>query len=85
MSEFAVRVLIETALIPEGETRSYSELAKRIGKPYAYRAVGNALNRNPFPRKIPCHRVIRSDGTIGGYVFGTKRKRTLLANERGKL
>lgn len=85
VSKFDIQVLCEVLKIPKGETRSYSEIARAIGRPNASRAVGNALNRNPMPVIIPCHRVIRSDGSLGGYAFGTSRKRALLAIERGKL
>ena len=53
--------------IPKGSVKTYAEVAKGIGKPSAVRAVANAVGRNPYPSKIPCHRVIRSDGKLGGY------------------
>ena len=53
--------------IPKGSIKTYAEVAKGIGKPLAVRAVANAVGRNPYPSKIPCHRVIRSDGKLGGY------------------
>ena len=66
-----------------GETRSYKWVAERIGKPTAVRAVGQALRKNPYPLLIPCHRVIKSDGTTGGYAGKFDgRKETLLAKER---
>ncbi|MBI4367908.1 MAG: methylated-DNA--[protein]-cysteine S-methyltransferase [Candidatus Omnitrophica bacterium] len=65
-----------------GQTISYSELAKRCGKPRAQRAVGNALNRNPIPILIPCHRVLRKDQSLGGYRGGLRWKRTLLELEK---
>jgi len=67
--------------IPKGQTRSYAWLARAIRKPKAVRAVANACGANPYPVVIPCHRVIRSDGTIGGFTGGVKRKRKLLARE----
>ncbi len=69
--------------IPRGSTKSYSEVAKGIGKPLAIRAVANAIGKNPYPIKIPCHRVIRADGSLGGYSAkgGVKRKKKLLKNE----
>ena len=69
--------------IPKGETRSYKEIAIAIGNPKAFRAVANACGKNPNPIIVPCHRVIASDGTIGGYtgVGGRATKRRLLANE----
>ena len=54
--------------IPKGKTKSYLEVAKAIGKPKAVRAVANAVGKNPYPIKIPCHRVVRSDGKLGGYL-----------------
>ena len=71
--------------IPVGETRSYQWVAKKIGKPKAVRAVGQAVGANPIPIIIPCHRVIRSDGTIGGFSSGLKWKRFLLTTENPKL
>jgi O-6-methylguanine DNA methyltransferase len=67
--------------IPKGETRSYAWVARAIDRPKAARAVGNALNKNPYPGPIPCHRVIRSDGSIGGYAKGVRAKRKLLKGE----
>lgn len=66
-TEFTRSVLRQTARIPPGSTRSYGEIARELGTPGAARAVGQALRRNPLPLLIPCHRVIRSDGSIGGY------------------
>lgn len=68
--------------IPLGETRSYAEIALAIGKPTAYRAVALANGANPFALVIPCHRVINSNGDLGGYGGGTKRKEWLLKHER---
>ena len=67
--------------IPPGQTRSYQWVARRIKRPHSARAVGNALHRNPFAPRVPCHRVVRSDGTLGGYAGGTRRKRDLLRRE----
>lgn len=67
--------------IPWGETRSYAWLAGAVGKPQAYRAAAGACGANPIPIVIPCHRVIASDGTIGGFSLGLKLKRKLLALE----
>jgi methylated-DNA-[protein]-cysteine S-methyltransferase len=67
--------------IPFGETRTYKWLAEKIGKPNAYRAVGQSLSRNPLPIVLPCHRVIESDGSLGGYSAGTDIKRRLLDME----
>lgn len=68
--------------IPRGETRSYSALAKQIGKPQATRAVARACATNPVAIAIPCHRIVRQDGNLGGYRWGVKRKEQLLALER---
>jgi O-6-methylguanine DNA methyltransferase len=71
------------ARIPYGEVRSYRWIAEQLGQPEAARAVGNAMAGNPIPIIVPCHRVVRSDGTLGGYSFGLVRKETFLALERG--
>lgn len=71
--------------IPAGQTRSYKWIAERIGKPGAVRAVGNALGKNPFAPTVPCHRVIKSDGTPGGFSApgGVRAKLALLKKEAG--
>jgi O-6-methylguanine DNA methyltransferase len=81
LSEFERAVLGAAATIPRGQLRPYAWLAARIGRPGAVRAVGNALGRNPVPLLIPCHRVIRTDGAVGDYVFGTATKRAVLEAE----
>ena len=68
--------------IPLGQVRSYKWVAQKAGSAQACRAVGQVLKRNPYPLIIPCHRVIRSDKKIGGYVFGLKQKKFLLALEK---
>lgn len=78
---FRRRVLEELARITYGATVSYGELAARCGRPGAARAVGSAVARNPLPVVVPCHRVIRSDGSLGGYGGGRGRKRALLRLE----
>jgi methylated-DNA-[protein]-cysteine S-methyltransferase len=67
--------------IPPGETISYAELARRVGRPSAFRAVGSANGQNPIGVVVPCHRVIAADGTLGGYGGGLERKRWLLEHE----
>ena len=67
--------------IPRGQTRSYRWVAERLGNPGLARAVGNALHRNPDAPQVPCHRVVRADGTVGGYARGTSRKLALLRTE----
>lgn len=79
---FQRQVLALTHHIPFGETRTYSWIARRIGHPDAVRAVGTALGRNPLPILVPCHRVLRSDGGLGGYAFGLDTKRGLIGLER---
>lgn len=70
--------------IPSGQTRSYKWIAEKIGKPGAVRAVGSALGKNPFAPVVPCHRVIKSDGTMGGFSApgGVKAKLKLLKKEK---
>ncbi|MER3400213.1 MAG: cysteine methyltransferase [Thermoflexus sp.] len=80
-TSFQRRVWVETAQIPYGQTRTYAELARRLGRPGATRAVGQALGANPLPLLIPCHRVIAADGRLGGYTGGVHVKRWLLALE----
>ena len=79
---FSRAVLNLTAKIPYGETRSYQWLARRLGRPRAARAVGNALARNPLPILIPCHRVVRADGTFDAFVLGPAWKKRLHRLER---
>jgi O-6-methylguanine DNA methyltransferase len=81
VSDFERAVLHKTAEIPHGEVRPYAWVAGEIGRPAAVRAVGGALNRNPVPVLIPCHRVVGSDGRLTGYAWGVPYKRTLLAAE----
>ena len=81
MISFITRVLAVVRNIPRGKALTYREVAKRAGKPNAYRAVGNILGKNYDP-KIPCHRVIRSDGKLGGYNRGVRKKRSMLWRER---
>ena len=78
---FTQRVYDVVAKIPRGSTMTYQEVARRAGRPNAYRAVGNIMHRNPDTKKVPCHRVVRSDGTPGGYASGTKKKIAILQRE----
>ena len=84
MTKFAQKVLKIVAKIPRGKTLNYQEVAKKAGKPRAYRAVGNILNKNRNP-KIPCHRVIRKNGQAGGYNRGTWKKIQQLKREHVKI
>lgn len=99
-TSFQQKVFAVVRKIPRGKTMTYKEVAKAIGSPRAYRAVGNALNKNPYvyPGRanasrradqkwgqtallVPCHRVIRSDGSVGGFAQGTRKKVQLLRRE----
>ena len=81
MRGIARDVLAATARVPFGRTTTYGALAERIGRPAASRAVGNALGSNPIPIVVPCHRVLRAGGDVGGYAGGPGRKRRLLTLE----
>lgn len=85
VSAFARRVLEATARIPFGRLASYRDIARAIGKPGATRAVGNALGDNPVPIVVPCHRIVRSNGAIGGYTGGLEIKFRLLTLEGASL
>lgn len=82
MTDFEKRVLRVVVKIPLGEVRSYKWVAKRVGKPKAYRAVANTLHKNPFPLLIPCHRVIKSSKNLGGYSSGKRLKKDLIKLEQ---
>ncbi len=81
LTDFEKKVYLTVLKIPRGEVRTYRWVAEKIGSPKAARAVGNALNKNPYIGKIPCHRIIRSDGSPGGFAKGTSRKRQMLKAE----
>lgn len=83
LTGFQQAVLRKTAEIPPGELRPYGWVAREIGNPGAVRAVGSALNKNPVPIIIPCHRVGKSDGAVGEYAHGAAMKRALLSAEGG--
>ena len=82
-TKFQLRVWSYLKKIPLGTIKTYSQVAKKIGTPLAVRAVANAIGKNPYPVEIPCHRVIRSDGSLGGYSGkgGAKTKEMLLKKE----
>lgn len=80
LTEFQERVYKAVKAIPKGKVASYSYIAQKIGSPGAARAVGNALNKNRF-LDVPCHRVVRQDGFIGGYAWGREEKIRLLEKE----
>ncbi len=81
LSSFQQSVLTSCATIPIGTVRPYGWIAEELNKPGATRAVGTALAKNPIPLLIPCHRVVRSDGSVGNYAFGAEMKRELLVRE----
>ncbi|MBI3159235.1 MAG: methylated-DNA--[protein]-cysteine S-methyltransferase [Chloroflexi bacterium] len=83
LSPFQRSVLLAAREVPRGQVTTYADIAQRIGKPRAFRAVGQALRNNPVPIVIPCHRIVNSDGTLGGYggVLGSQRKLDLLKLE----
>lgn len=85
VTSFERQVLLNTLSIKRGKTISYKELAKMSGRPRAARAVGNIMNKNPFPLLIPCHRVVASNGKLGGYAYGVKIKKLLLTSEGVKI
>ena len=80
-TEFERAVLVATFKIPKGKISTYKGIAQKIGRPRAYRAVGNALHKNPLAPTVPCHRVVRSDGRFGGAAKGAESRRALLEKE----
>jgi AraC family transcriptional regulator of adaptative response/methylated-DNA-[protein]-cysteine methyltransferase len=84
-TDFEVRVWQTLLRIPMGRAVSYADIARHLGKPTAARAVGSAVGRNPLSFVVPCHRVLRGDGQLGGYHWGLTRKRALIGWEAGQL
>lgn len=84
LTAFQKRVYHALLLIKQGQTKSYKEIAQAIGAPKAVRAVGQALKKNPFPLLFPCHRVIKSNGNLGGFSGGADLKAALLQFESGR-
>jgi methylated-DNA-[protein]-cysteine S-methyltransferase len=80
-SQFEKEVLLATFKIPEGKISTYKRIAEKIGRPRAYRAVGNALHKNPLAPIVPCHRVVTSNGTFGGDEKGAASRRRRLEKE----
>ncbi len=80
-TEFEKKVLVATFRIPQGKVSTYKRIAEKIGKPKAYRAVANALHKNPLHPIVPCHRVIRSDGKFGGESKAAASRRNLVERE----
>jgi len=84
-SDFAQAVYSALKKVPQGRVTSYSALTNASGRPGAARAIGNALNKNPFAPQVPCHRVVKSNGEVGGFAHGTKKKIKLLKSEGIKI
>ena len=84
-TDFEVRVWEALLRIPMGRAVTYADIARHLGQPTAARAVGSAVGRNPISVVVPCHRVLRGDGNLGGYHWGLTRKRALIGWERGRL
>jgi O-6-methylguanine DNA methyltransferase len=80
-TEFEREVLVATFKIPKGKVSTYKRIAEKVGRPRAYRAVGNTLHKNPLAPLVPCHRVVRSDGGFGGEKKGAESRRKLLERE----
>jgi len=81
MSLFQEKVYRVVKRIPKGRVTTYRDVARAIGSPRAARAVGNALNKNPYAPMVPCHRVVRSDGSVGGFASGANKKEAMLRKE----
>ena|SRR3989339_1604583 len=81
LTEFELKVLNKLKHVPRGRVTTYGALARSVGRPGAARAVGNALNKNPDAPITPCHRVVYSDGRLGGYARGAKKKTEILKRE----
>ena len=84
-TDFEVRVWETLLRIPMGRAVTYADIARHLGQPTASRAVGTAVGRNPISFVVPCHRVLRSDGNLGGYHWGLTRKRALIGWETGRV
>ena len=85
MSDLSSRVYKKLLEVPRGKVTTYAELAKAVGIENGSRAIGNIMNKNPDPVIVPCHRVVRSDGSVGGYAFGSVEKIHLLSSEGVKV
>ncbi|HXG14557.1 MAG TPA: MGMT family protein [Candidatus Nitrosotenuis sp.] len=81
MNELERQVYKTLLKVPKGKVTTYSELAKAVGLKNGQRVIGRIMNRNPFPVIIPCHRVVKSDGKIGGYFYGQEVKTKMLSDE----
>lgn len=85
LTDFELKVLEKLKKVSVGRVTTYGELAKAVNCPKASRAVGNIMHKNPWAPKVPCHRVVKSNGQIGGYAAGTKKKVRLLEKEGVKI
>ena len=85
MSDLSSRVYKKLLEVPRGKVTTYAELAKAVGIENGQRAIGNIMNKNPNPILVPCHRVVRSDGSVGRYAFGQAEKTQLLSSEGVKV
>jgi len=85
LTDFQQQVYNLAAQIPRGKVATYQGIAQALKNPNASRAVGNALNKNPYAPQVPCHRVIKSDGRVGGFASGTKKKEMMLKKEGLKI
>lgn len=81
MNELEQRVYQKLIMVPKGKVTTYGELAKAVGLKNGQRVIGQIMNRNPYPVIIPCHRVVKSDGKVGGYYYGQKVKTKMLSDE----
>ena len=79
------RIYKKLLQVPYGKITTYGELSRSVGLKNGQRIVGQIMKKNPFPVIVPCHRVVKSDGTIGGYAYGTERKKHMLSNEGLKI
>ena len=85
MTSFQAQCYKALQKVPSGKVITYSGLAKMVGRPKAHRAVGNAMNKNPFAPKVPCHRVVKSNGDLGGFSSGSRLKIKRLLEEGVKV
>ena len=81
----STRVYTKLLQVPEGKVTTYGDLAKAVGLENGQRAIGTIMKKNPFPGIVPCHRVVKSDGKIGGFVYGERVKSLMLVKERIKI
>lgn len=81
MNELEKRVYKKLLSVPKGKVTTYGEIAKAVGLENGQRLIGQIMNKNPFPVVIPCHRVVKSDGKIGGYYYGQNVKTKMLSDE----